>query len=148
MSGDDKRQAVVRAYLDDAETDLQAARALIAADNRLAVYHLQQAAEKLIRGVRLHRGLVNTKDHELAILVDGQLGEPTRLPLPLSEGDPWRERMLPLDWLSRYATAFRYPSPSGRVNPGPPKDELATTATKLERLVELARVELLARRAT
>jgi hypothetical protein len=33
----------------------------------LAANHLQQAAEKIISAVRLHRGLLNTKDHDLGV---------------------------------------------------------------------------------
>jgi HEPN domain-containing protein len=58
---------VIAAYLDDVDLDLDAARRL-AADppNRLAAFHLQQAAEKLVKAVRLARRLHITADHSIA----------------------------------------------------------------------------------
>jgi hypothetical protein len=41
--------------------------------NVLAANHLQQAAEKILGAVRLHRGLLNTKDYELVIWIDGEI---------------------------------------------------------------------------
>lgn len=133
---------VIRAYLDDVETDLEAFAALFAKKNRLAVYHLQQAAEKLVRAVRLHRGLINTKDHELAILVDGRKGT-DKLPQPLPAQDAWRPRILKLEWLSAYATTFRYPTDGGRRSPGPSDDVLTDAHRQLNELLVLARTELL-----
>src|SRR4051794_11500127 len=48
---------VVQAYLDDVAEELTAFDALFAVHNRLAAFHLEQAAEKLIRAVRIHRNL-------------------------------------------------------------------------------------------
>ena len=91
--------------LDAAKLDLDAAtRLLVDPPNVLAANHLQQAAEKILRAVRLHRGLLNTKDHDLVILIDGR---PDGEPRPLPSGDPWRERFRPLESLSAYATTFR-----------------------------------------
>jgi hypothetical protein len=85
--------------LDAAKLDLDAAtRLLVDPPNVLAANHLQQAAEKILSAVRLHRGLLNTKDHDLVILVDGR---PDGEPRPLPDGDPWRERFRPLESLSR-----------------------------------------------
>src|SRR5678815_2506266 len=86
--------------------DVDAAqRLLVDPPNVLAANHLQQAAEKILGAVRLHRGLLNTKDHDLVILIDGRPGGEPR---PLPEGDPWRDRFRPLEPLSAYATTFRY----------------------------------------
>ena len=60
--------------------------------NILAANHLQQAAEKILGAVRLHRGLLNTKDHDLVILIDGRPGGEPR---PLPDADPWRDRFRP-----------------------------------------------------
>ncbi|MDP3154911.1 MAG: HEPN domain-containing protein [Archangium sp.] len=61
---------VISAFLDDVDGELEAATRL-AQDPpvRFAAFHLQQAAEKLIKAVRLHRGLYPTADHNLATLV-------------------------------------------------------------------------------
>jgi hypothetical protein len=48
--------------LDAAKLDIDAAtRLLVDPPNVLAANHLQQAAEKILGAVRLHRGLLNTK---------------------------------------------------------------------------------------
>lgn len=94
---------VVEAYLTDVGNDLDAARRLAHPRiNRLAAFHLQQAAEKLVKAVRLARRLPATAEHHIDVLVDG---------LPI--GDPLRPLLEPLDDLTPYATTFRYPSTRG-----------------------------------
>ncbi len=134
---------VIGAYLDDVAEELAAFDALFAARNRLAAFHLEQAAEKLIRAVRIHRRLQVTNTHDLSLLIDGHPGDPTREPRPLPEGDPWRERMLEHEWLSKYATSFRYPTSSGRRDRGPTDDELRRGKERLVEHLALARRELL-----
>ncbi len=62
MAGDAKPAAKpIRKLLDAADLDLDAARRLLVdPPNVLAANHLQQAAEKILGAVRLHRGLLNT----------------------------------------------------------------------------------------
>jgi HEPN domain len=86
MAGDSKRTKPIVKLLDAAGLDLDAARRLLVdPPNVLAANHLHQAAEKILGAVRLHRGLLNTKDHDLVILIDGRpVGEPP----PLPAGDP------------------------------------------------------------
>jgi hypothetical protein len=124
--------------LDAAALDLDAAkRLLVDPPNVLAANHLQQAAEKILGAVRLHRGLLNTKDHDLVILIDGR---PAGEPRPLPAGDPWRDRFRPLEPLSAYATTFRY-----SLSPTPKLGDLRAMLATLTSLHELARTELLAR---
>lgn len=105
---------VIAAYLDDVDLDLDAAKRLIAEPpNRLAAFHLQQAAEKLIKAVRLSHGLRVTAEHNLELLI----GE-------LPRDDAWRTKLVVLESLSSYATSYRYPSPSGRRKDGPGGDEV------------------------
>jgi HEPN domain-containing protein len=134
---------VVQAYLDDVAEELAAFDALFATHNRLAAFHLEQAAEKLIRAIRIHRGLLVTNTHDLILLIDGHPGDPSREPRPLPDGDPWRDRMLEHEWLSKFATAFRYPTSSGRRDRGPKDDELRRSREKLAEHLALARRELL-----
>jgi hypothetical protein len=95
MDADAKRKKPIAKLLQAASLDLDAARRLLVdPPNVLAANHLQQAAEKIISAVRLHRGLLNTKDHDLVILIDGRPGGEPR---PLPEGDPWRDRFRPLE---------------------------------------------------
>jgi HEPN domain-containing protein len=120
---------VVAAYLDDADLGLDAARRLIAdPPNRLAGFHLQQAAEKLVKAVRLHRGVRITAEHSIEILV----GE-------LPDGDPWRAQLSVLEALSGYATSFRYPSPTGKRKDGPGHDEVLGWIQAIGALITEAR---------
>ncbi|HVV84030.1 MAG TPA: HEPN domain-containing protein [Kofleriaceae bacterium] len=123
--------------LDAARLDLDAARRLLVdPPNVLAANHLQQAAEKILGAVRLDRGLLNTKDHDLVILIDGRPGGEPR---PLPAGDVWRERFRQLESLSAYATAFRY-----SLTPAPKVDELRANLLSLTTLHDLATAELVA----
>jgi HEPN domain-containing protein len=117
MAADPPREdpRVIAAYLDDVDLDLDAARRLVAdPPNRLAAFHLQQAAEKLVKAVRLFRGLRVTADHNIAILLE-----------ELSPEDAWRAKLAVLEPLSSYATAYRYPSPTGKRKGGPSHDEVS-----------------------
>lgn len=58
------------AFLDLATQDAEAARTLAATNKRYAAYHCQQAAEKLIKAVLLHRGAESGTEHRLDVLVD------------------------------------------------------------------------------
>lgn len=131
-----RRNKPIRRLLEAAALDIDAAKRLLAdPPNILAANHLQQAAEKILGSVRLHRGLLNTKDHDLAILIDGRKGGE---PKPLPEGDPWRDRFAPLETLSAYATAFRY-----SLAPSPNVHELRTMLATIDGLLRLATDELL-----
>jgi HEPN domain-containing protein len=126
---------VIGAYLDDVVDDLEAVRRLaLAPASRHAAFHLQQAAEKLVKAVRLHRGLFATADHQ----IDALLGD-------LTGDDPWRTKLSLLGSLSVYATAFRYPSPTGRRKPGPSASELNQWIEVIAALVVEARASLLPR---
>ena len=103
---------VIVAYLDDVELELDAARRLLDPPNRLAAFHLQQAAEKLVKAVRLGVGLRVTVDHDIALLL-----------ADLPPDDPWRAKLGVLEPLSGYATTYRYPSPMGKRKGGPSHDE-------------------------
>ncbi|MBI4815846.1 MAG: HEPN domain-containing protein [Deltaproteobacteria bacterium] len=82
-------------YLAAADEDLDAARRLsVPPINRLAAYHLQQAAEKLAKAVLSARGTHTTKEHRIGELV-GQL----------AIGEPWRTKLGALAHLDRFATA-------------------------------------------
>jgi len=137
MPGDASNKKPIRRRLDAAALDLNAAmRLLEEPPNVLAANHLQQAAEKILGAVRLDRGLVNTKDHDLAMLIDGRAGGGE--PLPLPDGDPWRQRFAGYEKLSLYATTFRY-----NLSPAPQVDELRSMLKGLDELHKIAVKELL-----
>lgn len=99
---------VVKAYLTGVREELDAiARLMEPPTNRLAAYHLQQAAEKLAKAVRLHRGHPATLEHRISLLLD-----------VLAPDDPWRARLDPLARFSQFATAYRYPEPVRQVAGG------------------------------
>lgn len=139
MDADAKRKnKPIAKLLDAASLDLDAATRLLAdPPNVLAANHLQQAAEKILCAVRLHRGLLNTRDHDLVILIEGRPGGEPR---PLPDGDCWRDRFRPLEPLSAYATTFRY-----SLTPSPKIETLHAMLATLAALHELASTELLAK---
>lgn len=105
---------VVAAYLDDVDLDLDAAKRLSTdPPNRLAAFHLQQAAEKLVKAVRLRCGLRVTAEHNIEVLID-----------ELPHDDVWRAKLTILEPLSAFATSYRYPSPMGKRKGGPTSDEV------------------------
>ena len=79
--------------------------------NRLAAFHVQQAAEKLVKAVRAHHELRLTRSHDIDELVEGNEYKNIE---PIPADDKWRGRLLALAELGEFATAFRYPSPTGR----------------------------------
>lgn len=90
----------IAAFLDLASQDVDAARTLATTKNRYAAYHCQQAAEKLIKAVLLHRGLEAGTEHRLDVLVD-----------ELPNDDCWKADLRPLEIYLPYATTYRYPTP-------------------------------------
>ena len=112
-------------YLADVAEDLDAARKL--RGNRFAAFHVQQAAEKLVKALRIAHGLRPTVDHH----IDALLAE-----IPESE---LRTRMSGLDDWSDSATTFRYPGPGGRRRPGPADSDIDAAIAEIESLVPLVR---------
>ncbi len=104
---------VVAGYFQLLREDLAAARQLFTGVPRAAAFHLQQAAEKLVKAILSAEGIHVGADHDIGQLIG-------KLP---SDHD-WRQDLAELDYLSRFATAFRYPSPSGRIAPAPDRTEL------------------------
>jgi HEPN domain-containing protein len=122
---------VVEGYLAAVADDLDAARRLAAPPaNRLAAYHLQQAAEKLIKAVLVHRKVHPGLGHRIDVLVG-----------MLDPSDPRQPLLDPLDRLTPYATTYRYPSPTGRLKAGPNTPHVLAEAANIEVLLERARRE-------
>lgn len=119
------------AFLDLAEQDVDATRALAAANNRYAAYHCQQAIEKLIKAILLHRNVPAGTEHRLDILID-----------LLASDDPWKSRLRPLETYSPYATTFRYPTPGGRIVAAPDHKQVLADIDQVTSLIRQAREEL------
>ena len=121
----------IAAFLDLAAQDVEAARTLAATNNRYAAYHCQQAVEKLIKAVLLHRGIESGIEHRLDVLVDD-----------LPDSDSWKPRLRPLDIYSPYATTYRYPTPGGRIVAAPDMAQVVKDAGAIEALIKDARASL------
>jgi len=119
------------AFLDLAVQDVDAAKTLASTRNRYAAYHCQQATEKLIKAVLLHRSIESGTEHRLDVLVD-----------KLPDDDPWKAKLRPLDVYSPYATTFRYPTPGGRIPAAPEPTQVAADASTIEALIKEARTSL------
>jgi HEPN domain-containing protein len=122
----------VRAYLELAAKDAEAADLLLAGGNRYAAYHVQQAVEKITKALLLARGVEAGIEHRLEELFK-------RFP----SDDEWPARLLPFVAYSAYATAFRYPTPGGRIPADPPADALRRDISSLRDLIAVAREQLL-----
>jgi hypothetical protein len=121
----------IAAFLNLAVEDADAARTLAATNNRYAAYHCQQAAEKLVKAVLLHRGLEAGTEHRLDVLVD-----------ELPDGDPWKAKLRPLDIYLPYATTYRYPTPGGRIVAAPDPVQVTADANAIDALIKEARAHL------
>jgi len=122
----------VRAYLDLAGQDAEAAELLLAGGNRYAAYHVQQAVEKIVKAPLLARGIEAGIEHRLEELCKR-----------FADGDAWPGRLAALVSYSAYATAFRYPTPGGRIPADPPAEALRRDIAALRDLAAAARGELL-----
>jgi HEPN domain-containing protein len=116
---------VVAGYFQVLREDLSAARQLAPTVPRASAFHLQQAAEKLVKAVLSAEGIHIAVEHDIGQLV-------AKLPA----GHAWKADLMELDYLSRFATAFRYPSPSGRVAPPPDRVTLDRYAGLVQSLAD------------
>lgn len=121
----------VAAYLELASKDAEAVELLMAGGNRFAAYHLQQAVEKIVKALLLAKGIEAGVEHRLEELLK-------RFP----PGDEWLARINPLVGYSAFATAFRYPTPGGRIPADPPQDTIRGDLAVLTDMLAIARAEL------
>jgi HEPN domain-containing protein len=119
---------VIAAYVRIAKQDLDAARLVNQVANRNAAYLCEQAAEKLIRAVLTSEGVQAGIRHELPDMV-------AKIP----DANPVKSLLRAIEHLDAYATAYRYPSPRGRIKPAPMPAELDEDIVKIDAaLVEIA----------
>ena len=111
---------LIAAMLRIASHDLDGARLLNQAGNRNAAYLCEQAAEKVIRAVLTSEGVQAGIRHELPDMVD-----------QVSDENPIKPALRAIEHLAAYATAFRYPSPRGRIRSTPTIAELETDIAKI-----------------
>lgn len=110
-----------------AQEDLQGARALSAAGNRNAVYLCEQGAEKIIRAVLTSEGKHAGIKHHLDEMVD-----------LIPDENPLKSLLREIEELAAYATAYRYPTSSGRIPPTPPGSELESFLVKATDILSIA----------
>ena len=123
---------VIAAFLDDVDLELDAAKRLIEEPpNRFAAFHLQQAAEKLVKAVRLGAALRVISEHNLEVLID-----------ELPSKHPWKQKLRVLEPLSSYATSYRYPSPTGKRKGAPSNEEVLVWVKAIAGLSAEARASL------
>lgn len=108
---DERRLQVLEALLEDAAADLEMAQLGANVGNRLAAFHVQQAAEKLVKALRARHSLPLTASHDIEELIEGN---PDKRLASIPRNAPARSELLGLSRLTEYATAYRYPTPSGR----------------------------------
>lgn len=77
-----------------------------AAGSRNAAYLCEQAAEKVTKALLTSEGIHAERpiSHRLDLLID-----------LLPDENPFKATLRPLELLTAYATAFRYPTPGGRI---------------------------------
>jgi HEPN domain-containing protein len=91
-----------------AQADLDAAKLLSAGKNRYAIYHCEQAAEKVIKAVLTSEGVHANIKH----LLDDMVKQ-------VPEANPLKPLLKQVEHLAAYATTYRYASPSGNIKPVP-----------------------------
>lgn len=114
-------EALVTGFLRIAHADLDAARLLLAHGNRNAVYHCEQAAEKIIRAVLTSEGIHAGVGHHLQGMVD-------RVP----DENPVKPALRGIEFLTAYATAFRYPTTAGKVLRPPSQQDVEQAMARVE----------------
>ena len=107
-----------------AERDIVAARRLLPDLPDQAIFHAQQAAEKLTRAVCEAEGLAVGRTHNI-----GQAAA------SLPQGHVFKVDLLGLDSLSAAATAWRYPSPGGWFPAYPDAADVEAALAEIEALM-------------
>lgn len=120
-------ERVIGALLLIARDDLDAAELLQAAKNRNAAYHLEQAAEKILKAVLTSEGKHAGIGHQLDALVRA-----------LPDEHPMKTSLSDLVELQAFATTFRYGTPVGRVQPPLPATDYARLAAQVRAALEAA----------
>jgi HEPN domain-containing protein len=100
----------VPSYIAQAREDLAVADKLLADHPRHAAFHIEQAAEKLLKAVLTAEAIRFPTHHQLGALA---------ALLPVDH--PWRADLMAFDGFTAYATALRYPAPGGGM-PAEPED--------------------------
>lgn len=104
-----------------AGSDLGDARSLSSRGSRNAIYHCEQAAEKVILAVLSSENKHGGVAHRLQEMVD-----------LIPDENPLKPLLRAIEELASYATTYRYPSSSGNVKPSPSPAEFDRYAGDVE----------------
>ncbi len=110
-----------------AREDLDGARLLAASTNRNAAYLCEQAAEKIIRAVLTSEGKHAGIRHQLEEMVN-----------LVPDENPLKPALRAIEELAAYATAFRYPTSSGKIPVAPPGTEVGVLINKVDEVLSNA----------
>ena len=91
-----------------------------------AAYHVQQAAEKLLKGYLTDLGIRYPLTHDIATLAHH-----------IPSTNPLRPGAIALDATSPWATQWRYPADDPATNPAPDLADIETWRQKVEELTGL-----------
>ncbi len=108
-----------------AREDLTVAKKLAVDHPRHAAFHIEQAAEKLLKAVLSTEGIVFNAGHQLGALA---------ALLPLNH--IWRGDLATFDDFTSYATAVRYPTGGGRMPQDPDAAEVQEGLNRVGALVD------------
>lgn len=112
---------VIANFLRVALEDLDGAKQLASTKNRNAVYLCEQAAEKVIRAVLTAEGVHAGTKHQLDEMVD-----------LIPDANPIKPSLRGIEHLAAYATAFRYPSPAGKIKAMPSPNDMTKYLADVE----------------
>jgi HEPN domain-containing protein len=108
-----------------AREDLDVAHRIVSSHPRVAAFHLQQAAEKLLKAVLSAEGITFSAGHQL-----GQLAQ------LLPNDHLWRADLMAFDRYTPFATATRYPMPGGGMPRTPPKAQIEASLKEVGSVVD------------
>lgn len=119
-------KAAAASYIAIAKEDLAVARKLLSDHPRHAAFHVEQAAEKLLKAILTCENMRFTANHH-------QLGALAAL---LPSDHLWRADLMAFDDFTSYATALRYPKPGGGMPAKPEDAELRSGLEEVAALVD------------
>jgi HEPN domain-containing protein len=110
-----------------AKEDLDGARLLASSRNRNAIYLCEQAAEKIIRAVLTSEGKHAGIKHQPQEMVD-----------QIPDINPLKPALRAIEYLTAYATSYRYPTAHGRVVGTPAAQAVDDAAGRVQVALEQA----------
>ena len=113
-------EVVIASLLRVAKDDLDAARRLSSPVNRNAIYHCEQAAEKIIKAILTSEGIHAGIRHQLGEMVDS-----------IPDANPVKPMLRAIENLQAYATTYRYPTAGGRIPDSPDQKAVEAAAAKV-----------------